>query len=153
MHTHPTVLLSIASDTDEGADPPIEKVRFALECPIDVEPFLIPYIIAMQKAFHLWPLWEPALIMFNWSESARKADPKGHTSQRDLWVSINVAPRNKDELRFLVGGTDVRADMLHSRQIMRDLRTSDRKAFEELEYRNTAQVAACGKVISKHYKK
>jgi hypothetical protein len=42
-----------------------------------------------------------------------------------------VAPLDKDELRFLVGGTDVRAHMLQSRQIMRDLRTSDRKAFKE----------------------
>ncbi len=131
-YTHPIVLLSIPEDTDEDVDPPLEGVTFTLESPADVEPFLIPHITAMEKAFHGWNLSRPAIVTFDWSASVRGADRSSSSSTRELFgVSVDVAPRAEDEIRFLVGGTDVRAYMLKSRQTMRDLRASARKAFEE----------------------
>jgi len=132
MYTRPMVLLSLPEDTTDEDDPPLETVTFALDCPPNVEPFLFPYLIATEKARHSWSLGRAAVVSFEWAESAKGTAKGSHVDTRELIrISVAEAPHGKNELRFLVGGMDVRAYILKSRQIMRDLRASNRMAFEE----------------------
>lgn len=132
MYTRPLVLLSLPDNTKDEEEPPLETVTFALDCPPNLEPFLFPYLIATEKARHSWSLERAAVVSFEWAESAKGTAKGSHVDTRELIrISVAEAPYGKNELRFLVGGTDVRAYILKSRQIMRDLRASNRMAFEE----------------------
>ncbi|MFZ0011708.1 MAG: hypothetical protein WAL97_07390 [Halobacteriota archaeon] len=120
MYAHPTVLLSLPDDTKEEDDPPLDAVDFALECAPNVGPYLIPYLVAVEKARHDWPLKKEATVSFEWAESAKGA--KGEEVTRKLnRVSVTEPLHGKAKLRFFVGEKDVREHFLERRQIHREL--------------------------------
>jgi|GEM_PF-1525690 len=143
IYTHPFVVLSLADDTPDEEDPHLEAVTFELECPPYAEPFLLPYLIATEKARHRWPLERPAIVLFEWAESARgrctaeereempKTAERFASSRELLRVSVADSPHRKDELRFLVGGKDVRETLLESRRVHRASRSRYGERFEE----------------------
>ena len=125
VRTHPTVELSIPEDTREDDDPPFEDVIFSVSvnCPPRLAPFIIPYVIATEKARRGWGLDQPAVVTFNWSGSAKAVDRSSAAATRELLgVSVDPAHSGNDELRFLVGGEDVREWMSGDRAIHRNLR-------------------------------
>jgi hypothetical protein len=118
-YEHPTLLLSLPDNTKEEDDPQLDAVAVALECAPNVAPFLRPYLIAFEKARHGWTRGKAATVSFEWAESAKGA--KGEEATRELVVSVTEALHGKDELRFLVGGKDVREHFLEHRQTDREL--------------------------------
>jgi len=120
MYTHPTVLLSLPDNIKEEDDPALDAVALVLECAPNMEPYLIPYLVAVEKARHNWPLKKEATVSFEWAESAKGA--KGKEATRKLnRVSVTEPLHGKDELRFFVGEKDVREHFLERRQIDREL--------------------------------
>lgn len=133
VYTHPTLLLSIPDDTADDFDPPLAEVSFALDCPADVEPYLIPYIITMEKARHRWDLREKALVTFRWNKSAKAAGRPGSgaSTRALLGVSVTAAPGREEELHFLVDNKDVREHVLESRGQRRKLRAMSPREFKD----------------------
>jgi hypothetical protein len=133
VYGHPKVLLSIPDNTSDDDDPPVEDVAFSVsaDCPPKLEPFIIPYVTAILKAFWSWRLKEPALITFVWRNSATKSE-SGTIERPICKVSLGEAPHAKDELRFIVDGRDVREWLLQDRALMRALRQRNPPFFQRL---------------------
>jgi hypothetical protein len=133
VYTHPYVLLSIPYDTRDDHDPPRNDVALSVsvDCSPKIERFIIPYVMATQKARRGWPLNKPALITFRWGNSVSKS--QGGAFERPLdEVSLSEAPHAKDEPRFYINGLDVRERLLQDRAFMRDLRQSSPPFFQRL---------------------
>ncbi|MGB9212011.1 MAG: hypothetical protein WCB91_03830, partial [Halobacteriota archaeon] len=139
VRTHPTVELSIPEDTKEDYDPPLEDVTFSVSvsCPPRLEQFIIPYIITTEKARSGWGVDERAVVTFGWSGSAKKKFTKPDRSRWTvtrtlLQVSVDASESDKDELRFFVGGEDVREWMSADRAMLRNLRETLPPFFKRL---------------------
>lgn len=139
LYSHPYAVLSVPDGTGDDCDPPFENIIFSAEvnCPPKIAQFITPYIIATQKACRGCPLKKRALVTFRWGESARMS--AGGVYERPLYgISLSKAPQ--DELRFMVGGQDVRAWLLQDRALMRELRARDPAGFEKRGLRITKRI-------------
>ena len=125
VRTHPTVILSIPDDTRDEHDPRIEDVIFsvAVNCRHSLDRFIIPYVITTEKVRRGLTHDQPAVVTFNWSGSVTAVDRSSAAPKRELLgISVALAQNGNDELRFVVGGEDVREWMQASRATYRTLR-------------------------------